>query len=149
MRPFIAALVLLTATPALADECGGLVDKVAEATKAEVGRRTSDFAEFTAGPDTTLSLSCGGIHPSSVGAQHRGESPPDAYYALFAEAGHAVTGIARDILDAAARRARGDAERLRHSNVSAGGALVTCSLMTKPGQGPLTLCAVIEQDDRS
>jgi len=149
MRTLLAALALLAAGPALADECGDLVDRVASATKAEVGRRTSDFAEFTAGPDTTLSLSCGGIHPSSVGAQHRGETPPDAYYALFAGAGHAVTGIAEDILDAAARKARAEAQRLRHSNVSAGGALVTCSLMTKPDKGTLTLCAVIEQGDRS
>ncbi|MFC7663417.1 hypothetical protein ACFQWF_12810 [Methylorubrum suomiense] len=59
-----------------------------------------------------------------------------------------MTGIAADLLRDAAKRARDGAERLRHSNVEAGGALVTCSTMTKD-QAPLTLCAVIERADRS
>ncbi len=148
MRAVFLLPVFLFAAPAMADECGDLIDKVAAEAKAEVGNRTADFANFQAGPDMTLTLSCGGIHPSSVGAQYRGETPPDPYYALFARAGHAVTGIAPDILEAAARSARDAATRTRHSNVSAGGALVTCSLM-KSEKGPLTLCAVIEQADRS
>lgn len=148
MRALLTALFLTIAAPALADECGDLVDKVAAAAKAEIGNRSADFANFRAGPEVTLTLSCGGPYASSVGAQYRGETPPDAYFATFGEAGHAVTGISADILRDAARRAQADATRLRHSNVAAGGALVTCSFTTS-GTGSLTMCAVVEQSDRS
>ncbi len=148
-RPLLLLPLLLCASAARAEpSCTDLIDRVTGATGARMAERSADFARFDAGPDTSLTLSCGGMHPSSVGAQHRGASPPDAYYDLFAKAGHAVTGIAADLLRDAAKRARDGAERLRHSNVEAGGALVTCSTMTKD-QAPLTLCAVIERADRS
>lgn len=150
MRVPLALALLLAGMPAARAEpsCTDLIEKVAAETKAELAERSADFARFTAGPQTSLTLSCGGAYPSSVGAQHRGETPPDAYYTLFAQAGHAVTGIDADLLRDAARRARDAAGRLRHSNVEAGGALVTCSTM-RNDQGPLTLCAVIERADRS
>lgn len=148
MRTILAALLVASAAPALAENCDTLVDKVASAAQAQVGRHSADFAEFKAGDGTTLTLSCGGKDPSAVGAQHRGESPPDGYYAIFGRAGEAVTGIAADLLRDAARRARADAARLRHSTVPAGGALVTCSV-TNAEKGELTMCAVIEQGDRS
>ena len=147
MRILLPVLLLAT-SPALSDECGDLIETVAAAAKAEIGDRSADFANFTAGYGVTLTLSCGGLHASSVGAQYRGETPPDAYYATFAEAGGAVTGISSAILQDAARRAQADATRLRHSTVSAGGALVTCSFGSS-SKGALTMCAVIEHGDRS
>ncbi|WP_336485292.1 ABC transporter ATPase [Methylobacterium nigriterrae] len=146
MRAILTALLLTAGTPALADECGDLIDRVASETKAEIGNRSLDFANFTLAPDTTLTLACG--TPSSVGAQFRGEKPPEAYFALFGRAGHAVTGIDAATIEQAAHTARDAATRLRHSNVDAGGARVTCSVTTSE-KGPFTLCAVIEHSDRS
>lgn len=150
MRPIpVAGLALLFAgCPAYAEDCGPLSDKVVAATKAEIDHRQPDFLTFKAGPDLSLTLSCGGPLPSSVGAQHHGETPPDSFFTLFGQAGEAVTDVKADTLADAAREARGKAERLRHSNVEAGGALVTCSF-TRSDKGALTMCAVIEKDDRS
>lgn len=148
-RSLLLLPVLLCATAARAEpSCTDLIDRVTAATGATVAERSADFARFDAGENSSLTLSCGGVHPSSVGAQHRSESPPEAYYELFAKAGQAVTGIGADTLREAAKRARDAAGRLRHSNVEAGGALVTCSTM-RNDKGPLTLCAVIERADRS
>ncbi|MCJ2093545.1 ABC transporter ATPase [Methylobacterium sp. J-072] len=111
--------------------------------------RRSDYAGFAVGPDMTLTLACGTPDLSSVGAQYRGASPPDAYYETFGRAGHAVTGIDAATITEAAHRAQAAAVRLRHSNVDLGGARITCSAMVSPDKGPLTLCAVIEHSDRS
>lgn len=148
MRALLALLLVIACGPALADDCGDLVGRVTAETRAEVGNRSLDYATFTLGPDTTLTLACGGAHPSSVGAQFRGETPPDSYFALFGRAGQAVTGVAAGVIEAAAHRARDAASRLRHSNVDAGGVRVTCSV-SQAEKGPLTLCAVIESADRS
>jgi hypothetical protein len=148
MRALLTLILLLASGPVLADSCGDLIGRVTAATQAEIGNRSLDYATFTVATDTTLTLACGGSYPSSVGAQFRGETPPDTYYALFGRAGHAVTGIEAGIIEAAAHRARDAASRLRHSNVDAGGVRVTCSVSTGE-KGPLTLCAVIESTDRS
>ena len=136
MRALLVGLILALPVPALADECGDLIDKVAKETAASPGNRSTDFANFTAADGITLTLSCGGPQLSSVGAQFRGEAPPEAYYALFGKAGHAVTGIAADAIEAAAHKAREAASRLRHSNVDAGGARITCSV-SGTDKGPL------------
>ena len=148
MRALLGLLLACTAAPALADECGDLVDRVAAETPAEVGERSADYANFRVGADTTLTLACGGSYASSVGAQFRGDAPPDAYYAVFGRAGHAVTGIAASVIEEAAHRTQATATRLRHSNIDVGKALVTCSAMASD-KGPLTLCAVIERSERS
>lgn len=148
MSSLLAALAVCGVAPAVADSCGDLADKVVAETKAEVAERIEDFVRFKAGADMTLSLSCGGSYPSSVGAQVRGETPPEDFYALFGRAGQAVTGIAAGVLEEAARKARSEAQTRRHSNVPAGGALVTCSY-SKSDKGALTMCAAIEQADRS
>nr|WP_183513356.1 ABC transporter ATPase [Methylobacterium brachythecii] len=144
----ILAVVTALSQPALADSCGDLAIKVGVETGAAIGERIEDFVRFAAGADMTLSLSCGGSYPSSVGAQFRGETPPAEYYALFGKAGHAVTGIAADMLSDAARKAQAEAQTRRHSKVPAGGVQVTCSF-TKSDKGTLTMCAAIEQADRS
>ncbi len=144
----LPALLLCASVARAEPSCTDLIDRVTAATGATVAERSADFARFDAGENHSLTLSCGGVHPSSVGAQYRGETAPESYYDLFAKAGHAVTGIGTDILRDAAKRARDAAGRMRHSNVEAGGALVTCSTM-KNDKGPLTLCAVIERADRS
>ncbi|GEP11888.1 hypothetical protein [Methylobacterium gnaphalii] len=146
-------ILLLTAlpafgTPAAADSCGDLAGKVAAATKAEVGERIEDFVRFKAEGTMTLSLSCGGTGPSSVGAQYLGEPLPEDYYSVFGKAGQAVSGVAADTLVAAAHKARIEAETKRHSTVPTGGVLVTCSF-TRSAKGPLTMCAAIEKADRS
>src|ERR1700712_613602 len=146
MRTILTILLLTTATPALADSCGDLIDRVVAETKAEIGNRSLDFANFALAPDTSLTLACG--EPSSVGAQFRGETPPDSYYRLFGRAGQVVTGIDAATMERAAPAARAAPARLRHSNVDAGGARITCSV-TNSGKGPLTLCAVSEHSDRS
>jgi hypothetical protein len=148
--PLLGALAALPAfaVPAMADSCGDLADKVVAETKAEVAERIDDFVRFKAGADMTLSLSCGGSYPSSVGAQAKGEAPTEDFFEIFGKAGHAVTGVASDLLKEAARKARADAETRRHSNVPAGGVLVTCSF-SKSDKGALTMCAAIEQADRS
>lgn len=134
---------------ARADECDTLVGRVTAATAAKIDDRRRDYASFSAGPDTTLTLACGTPDLSSVGAQFRGASPPDAYFDLFGKAGHAVTGIDAAAITEAAHRAQAASVRLRHSNVDLGGARITCSAMVSPDKGPLTLCAVIEHSDRS
>ncbi|MGH1572184.1 ABC transporter ATPase [Methylobacterium sp. P31] len=134
---------------ARAQSCDALVDKVIAETSAKAAERRSDYASFTAGPDVTLTLACGGPDLSSVGAQFRGANPPDAYYDLFGHAGHAVTGIDAAVVTEAAHRAQAASVKLRHSNVDLGGARVTCSAMVSPDKGPLTLCAVIEHSDRT
>lgn len=138
-----------SATAARADACDTLVDRVTAETAARADERRRDYASFTAGPDTTLTLACGAPDASSVGAQFRGASPPDAYYDVFGHAGHAVTGIDAAVITEAAHRAQAAAVRLRHSDVDLGGARITCSAMVSPDKGPLTLCAVIEHSDRS
>ncbi len=145
----ILPLICLSASPARADECGDLVAKVAGETGAKTDQQRSDYASFTAGPDTTLTLACGAPDFSSVGAQYRGANPPEAYYALFGKAGHAVTGIDEATITQAAHKAQETATRMRHSNVDLGGARVTCSAMVSPDKGPLTLCAVIENSNKS
>ncbi len=151
MRALFLALSLigLTAGSAMADECGDLVAKVASETGAKVDQQRSDYASFTSGEDMTLTLACSAPNFSSVGAQFRGASPPERYYALFGRAGHAVTGIDATTITEAAHRAQETATRMRHSNVDLGGARVTCSAMVSPDKGPLTLCAVIENSNRS
>lgn len=148
--PLLAFTVLAASHgSAQAQSCETLVDRVMAETDAKVSDRRSDYASFTAGPDMTLTLACGGPDLSSVGAQFRGADPPDRYYDLFGHAGHAVTGIEAAVITEAAHRAQATATKLRHSNVDLGGARVTCSAMTSPDKGPLTLCAVIEHSDRS
>ncbi len=153
MRVFLPLLALtcLTAVPgpARAQSCDTLIDKVTAETAARATERRSDYASFMASPDMTLTLACGEPDLSSVGAQFRGESPPDSYYDLFGHAGHAVTGIDALVITEAARKAQAASVRLRHSNVDLGGARVTCSAMVSSDKGPLTLCAVIEHSDRS
>ncbi|MCP1553045.1 MULTISPECIES: hypothetical protein [Methylorubrum] len=143
-RP-LALLLVLAASPAMAeDSCTDLIDRVQRATSASVAERSADFARFEAGPQTSLTLSCAGADASSVGAQYKGETPPEAYDTLFVQAGHAVTGIAPDRLRDATRQARASAQDKRHSAVEVDGARVTCAFMRKE-QGPLTLCAVIQR----
>jgi hypothetical protein len=150
LLPFLAFAALAASHgSARAQSCDTLVDKVTAETEAKIAERRSDYASFTAGPDMTLTLACGEPDLSSVGAQYRGANPPDAYYALFGHAGHAVTGIDAAVITDAAHRAQAAAVRLRHSNVDLGGARITCSSMISPEKGPLTLCAVIEHSDRS
>ena len=153
MRRYLSILALITVagggTAAKADACDTLVERVTAETTAKTDERRRDYASFTAGPDTTLTLACGEPDSSSVGAQFRGASPPDAYYDLFGHAGHAVTGIDAAVIAEAAHRAQAASVRLRHSNVDLGGARITCSAMVSPDKGPLTLCAVIEHSDRS
>ena len=51
MRALLVVLVLaLAAAPALADECGDLIDKVTAETAARPRNRSSDYASFSAGP---------------------------------------------------------------------------------------------------
>ncbi|GJE53434.1 hypothetical protein GOFOIKOB_6513 [Methylobacterium tardum] len=148
--PCLAFVVLATSHVSVhAQSCDALVDKVTAETSAKTAERRSDYASFTAGPDMTLTLACGGADLSSVGAQFRGANPPDSYYDLFGQAGHAVTGIDAAVITDAAHRAQATATKLRHSNVDLGGARVTCSAMVSPEKGPLTLCAVIENSNRS
>ena len=148
MRALALTFALMVAGPASADECGDLIDRVTAETGARLDDRSRDYARFTADAQTSLTLSCAAPHPSSVGAQFRGANPPEAYYTLFGQAGHAITGIAAATVAAAAHRAQEAASRLRHSKVEAGGAAITCSV-THKDSGDLTLCAVIESSDRS
>ena len=148
--PFLALSCLVAASgSARAQSCETLIDRVTSETAAQATERRSDYAGFTASPDMTLTLACGGPDFSSVGAQYRGANPPDAYYDTFGHAGHAVTGIDAQVITEAAHKAQAAAIRLRHSNVDLGGARITCSAMVSPDKGPLTLCAVIEHSDRS
>ncbi|MEE7506153.1 ABC transporter ATPase [Methylobacterium sp. C33D] len=153
MRAFLPLLVFTALSAgsgnAWAQSCDALVDKVTAETAAKTSERRSDYASFTAGPDMTLTLACGAPDLSSVGAQFRGANPPDTYYDLFGHAGHAVTGIDAAVITEAAHRAQATATKLRHSNIDLGGARVTCSAMVSPDKGPLTLCAVIENSNRS
>ncbi|GJE79963.1 hypothetical protein PUR23_15930 [Methylorubrum populi] len=145
MRRALALLLVLAASPAMAEEsCTDLIDRVQRATGAAVAERSADFARFEAGPQTSLTLSCAGADASSVGAQYRGETPPEAYDTVFVQAGHAITGIAPDRLRDATRQAREGAQAKRHSTIEVDGARVTCAFMRKE-QGPLTLCAVIQR----
>ncbi|MCE4226426.1 hypothetical protein HCU64_22010 [Methylobacterium sp. C25] len=143
-----AVLSALGTLPAAADPCGDLAGRVAAATKAEIGERIEDFVRFKAGTAMTLSLSCGGTGPSSVGAQYLGETLPADYDNLFGKAGQTVTGVAADTLVDAARKARAEAATKRHSTIPTGGVVVTCSF-TKSEKGSLTMCAAIEKADRS
>ncbi len=151
MRTILLALpfICLAAAPAAADDCETLVSKVTTETGAKTDQQRSDYASFTAGPDMTLTLACGGANFSSVGAQYGGASPPEEYFSTFGKAGHAVTGIDAATITEAAHRAQLTATKMRHSNVDLGGARVTCSAMVSPDKGPLTLCAVIENSNRS
>ncbi len=151
MRATPSALCLATllalmgfATPAAADGCGDLIDKVVAGTQATLVKRTLDFAELSASDGIGMTLACGQL--SAVGVQFKGPSLPEAYFPLFGRAGQATTGIAADVIAEAGRRARTDAATTRHSNVDAGIALVTCSVSTPPG-GPVTACAVIDKGD--
>jgi len=142
-------MLCLAAGAARADECETLVSKIVTETGAKVDQQRPDYASFTAGPDMTLTLACGTPDLSSVGAQYRGANPPEDYYATFGKAGHAVTGIDATTITEAAHKAKETASRMRHSNVDLGGARVTCSAMVSSDKGPLTLCAVIENSNRS
>lgn len=142
------ALLLALPVPAAADTCDDLIDRVRTVAGATLDERSRDFARFSSGPDTSLTLSCAHPDPSSVGVQFRGKAPPEGYYDLFGKVGYAVTGVSAEIIADAAKQARDAASRLRHSNVEAGGVRVTCSVTAKD-DGPLTLCAVIEHANRS
>lgn len=146
MRRVLALLALLIAAPAARadDSCTDLIDRVQRATGATVAERSADFARFEAGPQTSLTLSCAGADASSVGAQYKGETPPESYDTLFVQAGHAITGLAPDRLRDATRQARESAQTKRHSTVEVDGARVTCAVMRRE-EGPLTLCAVIQR----
>lgn len=147
MRTVLLALGLLplVALPASADGCGDLIDNVVAGTQATLVKRTLDFAELSAADGIGMTLACGEL--SAVGLQFKGSPLPESYFPLFGRAGQATTGIAADVIEAAARKARESALTTRHSNVDAGDALVTCSLST-PAGGPVTACAVIDKDDK-
>ena len=149
VRILVCVAALCTSTPSLADPCGNLAARVSSATGIEVGEREHDFVSYLAGPDTMVTLACGTRAPSSVGAQHRGEEPPDSYFRLFGQAGQVVTGIAADRIVAAAQRAWANAPRLNHSNVATDGALVTCTFTRSRAGDAMTMCAVIAQSDQS
>lgn len=142
----ILGLSLALATPARADRCGGLIDRVMAATGATLVRRTIDFAEFKAAEDVGLTLACGDL--SAVGAQFKGPTLPAGYFALFGRAGQAINGLTAEAIAEAGRTARASAETKRHSKVDAGKALVTCSV-SNSADGPVTACAVIDKDDRT
>lgn len=146
MRASLLGLCLLAlASPATADPCGDLIDRVVAGTQASLVKRTADFAEFTAGDGIGMTLACGGL--SAVGVQFRGGELPVGYFPLLGRAGHATTNISADVITAAGVKARESAITTRHSNVDAGDALVTCSVSTYGGS-PVTACAVIDKDDR-
>ncbi|GJD30075.1 hypothetical protein PMNALOAF_1319 [Methylobacterium adhaesivum] len=134
------------ATPALADPCGDLIDRVGAATEATVVRRTADFAEFTTRDGIGLTLACDEL--SAAGAQFKGQTLPDAYFTLLGKAGHAVNGLPAEAIAEAGRTARASAETKRHSQIDLGKALVTCSL-SRMSDVPVTTCAAIDKDDRT
>ncbi|WP_019904210.1 hypothetical protein [Methylobacterium sp. 77] len=140
-----ASLLSLSTLPARADACGDLIDSVVAETKSTLVNRTVDFAEMSATDGMTLTLACG--DPSAVGVQFKGETPGDAYYALFGRAGQIATGIAPDLIEAAARQAREQAVTTRHSHADAASAVVTCSVMNG-SRGPMTGCAVVDKSKR-
>ena len=146
MRAFLLALAttLALAGPAAADSCGELIDRVTAGTGATLVKRTADFAEFSAADGIGMTLACGEL--SATGTQFRGTPLPPGYFELFGRAGHAVTGIAADVLTQAGRTALTAAATTRHSNVDAGKTLVTCSL-SGTREAPVTACAVIDKDD--
>lgn len=144
----LAALACALPGAARADACGDLTDRVARETGARVQDRRADYATFSADSGIALTFSCGEPHASSAGAQFRGETLPDAFFTLLGRAGQAVTGIEAPRIEAAARQAQDAADRLRHSNVEAAGARVTCSV-TGADAKRLTMCAVIARGDRS
>lgn len=141
----ILGLSLALATPARADRCGDLIDRVTAATGATLVRRTVDFAEFKGAEDVGLTLACGDL--SAVGAQFKGPTLPAGYFELFGRAGQAINGLTAEAIAEAGRTARASAEAKRHSKVDAGRALVTCSV-SQSGNDPVTACAVIDKDDR-
>ncbi len=140
-----AALVPFFSSSAQADPCGDLIDSVVAETKATLVNRTVDFAEMSVTNGMTLTLACG--DPSAVGVQFKGETPSDDYYDLFGRAGRIATGIAPDLIVAAARRAREQAVISRHSHADAATSLVTCSVING-SRGPMTGCAVVNKRDR-
>lgn len=146
MRTLLLAFGLLgLVTPAAADSCGDLIDRVVAGTQASLVKRTADFAELSASDGIGMTLACGEL--SAVGVQFRGPALPTTYFPLFGRAGHAITGIPADVIEAAGVKARDSAMTTRHSNVDAGAALVTCTVVNSAG-GPVTACAVIDKDDR-
>ncbi|KQP31732.1 hypothetical protein ASF49_09840 [Methylobacterium sp. Leaf104] len=150
MRAFLPALtatlgLLALAGPASADVCGELIDRVTSETGADLVKRSADFAEFRGADGIGMTLACGEL--SATGAQFRGAPLPAGYFDLLGRAGHAVTGIAADVLAQAGRTALTAAATTRHSNVDAGKVLVTCSL-SGSREAPVTACAVIERDER-
>ncbi len=142
----LLGLSLALATPARADRCGDLIDRVTAATQATLVRRTVDYAEFSAAEGIGLTLACGDL--SAVGAQFKGAALPAGYFALFGRAGQAVNGLPAETLAEAGRAARESAETKRHSKVDAGRALVTCSV-ANVGNDRVTICAAIDKDDRT
>ncbi|GJE07331.1 MULTISPECIES: ABC transporter ATPase [Methylobacterium] len=147
MRLLVPALLLFTALPACADECGALADRIAAATGATVTSGRSDFANLEAGPDTGLTLACGPL--TSTGVQFKGKEPPERFYALLGKAGAVVTGADPAAIEAAGRQARDAASRLRHSSVDLPGLRIVCSVTDSAERGALTLCAAIQRDDRT
>jgi len=142
----ILGLSLVLATPVQADPCGDLIDRVKAATDATLIRRTADFAEFSAKDGIGLTLACGDL--SATGAQFKGTTLPEGYFALFGKAGHAVNGLPAEAIAEAGRTARTNAETKRHSQIDLGKALVTCSLSSMGG-APVTICAAIDKGERT
>ncbi|SFG47967.1 hypothetical protein [Methylobacterium gossipiicola] len=142
----ILGLSLALATPVRADPCGDLIARVTAATGATLVRRTADFAEFSAQDGIGLTLACGDL--SATGAQFKGSTLPEGYFALFGKAGQAVNGLPAETIAEAGRTARRNAETKRHSQIDLGKALVTCSLSSMNG-APVTICAAIDKGDRT
>jgi hypothetical protein len=142
----LLGLSLALATPVRADSCGDLIDRVRAATEATLVRRTADYAEFSARDGIGLTLACGDL--SAAGAQFKGPTLPEGYFALFGKAGQAVNGLPAEAIAEAGRTARTSAETTRHSKVDLGKALVTCSVSSMGGI-PVTTCAAIDRDDRT
>lgn len=146
MRTILTLVLLsLLAAPAQADMCGDLIARVEAGTDAKLVKRTVDFADLSATGGMTMTLACGEL--SAVGVQFRGEVLPDAYFPLFGRAARVVTGADPVLIADAGQHARENAVRTRHSHVDAGGALVTCSVISAAA-GLVTACAAIEKDER-
>ena len=141
--PALSLLVLAGA--AHADSCGDLIDRVVAGTGAKLVNRTADFAELTASEGIGMTLACG--ERSATGVQFRGTPLPAGYFPLFGRAGHAITGVSADVIEAAGIKAHESAQTTRHSNVDAGAALVTCSVSSSNGS-PVTACAAIDRGER-
>lgn len=136
MKTLAVLIVLLAASPAVAEECDALASDIVRQEGATLNRRTSVKVILNLAPLSELSVDCG---QTGFSAGWDGAFPPAAYFDLVARGSRIVTAAPLHVLrdgavhcHKAALRDKGEL-----ATIEKGGITFDCQSFTREGGGTL------------